>query len=94
VRGWACLLSGLIVWAVHFFALYIIASVFLTTPLARILVLMVTAGCLVALGALLRRTARGNSPARLESWTRAVAISGIGLSAVAIFWQALPAVML
>ncbi len=94
MRGWAYLLSGLIVWAVHFFALYIIASVFLTTPLARVLVLMVTAGCLVVLGALLRKTRRGNRPARLESWMRAVAISGIGLSAVAIIWQGLPAVIL
>ena len=48
MRAWALLLGGLIVWTVHFFTLYTIGSIFLTTPLARLLTILVTAACLIA----------------------------------------------
>lgn len=91
MRGWTFLLGGLIVWAVHFFALYIIASIFLTTPMARALALLVTSACLVAGALLLRQTLRNDVPTQTDAWMRAVALCGLGLSAVAIVWQALPA---
>lgn len=91
MRGWAVLLGGLIVWAVHFFALYIIASVFLTTPLARALALLVTFGCLAAVVLLLFRVLRSDTPSPMDIWVRTVALCGFGLSVVAIIWQALPA---
>ena len=91
MRGWTFLLGGLIVWAVHFFALYIIASIFLTTPLARALALLVTLACLVVGALLLRQTLRSDAPTQTDAWMRAVALCGLGLSAVAIVWQALPA---
>ncbi|MCF8709675.1 hypothetical protein [Rhizorhapis sp. SPR117] len=93
MRGWTCLLSGLIVWTVHFFTLYIIASVFLTTPLARILTLFVTLGCLAAVALLFKRVLRSDTLVPLDAWMRAVALCGIGLSAVAIIWQTLPALI-
>lgn len=93
MRGWAFLLGGLIVWAVHFLALFIIASVFLTTPLARALALLVTLFCLAACGLLFAKVRRADISVPLERWMRAVALSGIGLSVVAIVWQVLPAIV-
>ena len=90
MRSWIFLLAGLIVWAVHFFALYFIASVFLTTPLARSLALFVTFGCLTAVALLLFRVLCSDTPTPMDIWMRTVALCGIGLSAVAIIWQALP----
>lgn len=94
MRGWSGLLGGFIVWAVHFFALYIIGSVFLTTSLARVLVGIVTLACLAAITVLLVRILRTTTPSPMEGWMRVVALGGVGLSVVAIVWQALPAVIL
>ena len=93
MRGWTLLLSGLIVWAVHFFALYASASILLTTPLARMLTLLVTAACLGAGALLLARTLRSDTSTPTDTWMRAVALCGFGLSGVAILWQALPALL-
>ncbi|EQB00944.1 hypothetical protein [Sphingobium sp. HDIP04] len=93
MRGWTFLLAGLILWAVHFFALYAIASIFLTTLLARGLTLMVTLACLAVSGLLLARTLRSDASATMEAWMRAVALCGTGLAAIAIIWQALPALL-
>ena len=93
-RGWVFLLGGLIVWAVHFFALYAIASILLTTLLARLLTLGATLLCLGA-AALLARDALRFSPAdRAEAWMRSVALCGLGISTIAVFWQALPALLI
>jgi len=93
VRGWTFLLAGLIIWAVHFFALYAIASIFLTTPLARGLTILVTLMCLSLGGLLFARTLRTDMPASMDAWMRAIALCGLGLSAIAILWQALPALL-
>lgn len=93
MRGWTFLLGGLIVWTVHFFGSYIIASVFLTTPLARALALLLTAGCLIVVGLILARTVRSGAPTEMDAWMRSVAICGLGLSAVAILWQGFPAIL-
>ena len=95
MRAWAFMLGGMIVWAVHFFALYIVASVFLTTPLARVLTLLVTLACLAADGALLwlalkARRETADSPAR---WAITLAALLAALSIVAVFWQGLPALL-
>lgn len=90
MRGWTFLLGGLIVWTVHFFALYIIGSIFLTTPFARVLGLLVTLACLVVGALLFRQTLATDMPTQTDIWMRTVALCGLGLSAVAIIWQALP----
>ena len=90
MRGWTFLLGGLIVWAIHFFMLYAIASIFLTATLARALALLATLICLAGGALLFVRTLQSEAPTRLDSWMRAVALSGIGLAAVAITWQTLP----
>jgi hypothetical protein len=93
VRGWTFLLGGLIIWAVHFFALYIVASVFLTTPLARMLTLLISLVCLVAGVLLLARVWRSDGSTAMNEWTRGVALLGAMISIVAVLWQALPALL-
>ncbi len=93
MRGWMSLLGGLILWAVHFFVLYAIASIFLTTPLARGLTVMATCACLAASGLLFTRMLRSDPPTAMDAWMRAVALCGVGLAAVAIIWQGLPALL-
>jgi len=94
MRGWRFLLGGLIVWAVHFFVLYGIASIWLTTPLARVLTLLATALCLAADAVLIVRIRRSDGREAMETWMRAVAFYGAAISVVAILWQALPALLL
>lgn len=93
-RGWPFLLGGLIIWAVHFFVLYAIASVFLTTMLARFLTLGMTLLCLGAAALLVSDALRFSPADRAGIWMRSVALVGLGISAVAIFWQALPALLI
>jgi len=93
VRGWTFLLGGLIIWAVHFFALYIVASVFLTTPLARMLTLLISLVCLVAGVLLLVRVWCSDGSTAMNEWTRGVALLGAMISIVAVLWQALPALL-
>ena len=93
-RGWAFLLGGLIVWAIHFFVLYAIASIFLTTMSARLLTLGATLLCLGAAALLVRDALRFSPADRAETWMRSVALCGLGISVVAVFWQALPALLI
>ena len=93
MRNWTMLLGGLAVWAVHFFALYIVASVFLTTLVARVLTLMVSLACLGANG-LLFRWVIGADPSGTDQWIRTMAPYAIALSTLAILWQALPAILI
>ena len=94
MRAWALLLGGLLVWAADFLLLYGIASILLTTPVARILVGAVT---LVALAAdawlLLQSRARLQAAEdELQTWTARTAGFAVAISALAILWQGLPAI--
>ncbi|MDF2493859.1 hypothetical protein [Sphingomonas sp.] len=95
MRAWAWMLGGMIVWAVHFFAVYIVASVFLTTNTARILTVVMTLACLAADGWLIARLrgvgSSGDDPFR--DWMRWIALTGAGLSMIAVLWQGLPALI-
>ncbi|RSV18267.1 hypothetical protein CA236_09250 [Sphingomonas sp. ABOLG] len=95
MRAWAWMLGGMIVWAVHFFAVYIVASVFLTTDIARILTVMMTLACLAADGWLIARLrqARAGTQDSFSDWMRWIALGGAGLSLVAVLWQGLPALL-
>lgn len=93
MRSWGFLLGGLIVWTVHFLTLYGIASIFLTTPLARVLTLVISLACLAANAFLFRWVVRAGGT-DLDRWARTIALYAIGVSALAIFWQALPAVLI
>jgi hypothetical protein len=95
MRAWAFMLGGMIVWAAHFFALYIVASIFLTSTTSRVLTALITLACLAAAGLLLMRTTRalrrhqgGDAFTRWQAYLAALTAS---LALVAILWQGLPA---
>jgi hypothetical protein len=93
VRSWTMLLGGLVVWAVHFFALYSVASIFLTTPIARVLTLLVSLVCLGANGLLFWWVRRGDTAAA-DGWFSTMALYATSVSTLAILWQALPAILI
>src|SRR3546814_20143710 len=96
MRAWAFLLGGMIVWTVHFFMLYIIASIFLTSPLSRTLTLLVPLLCLAADGMLLARAARLKRDWQthgVSSWKNSLATLFAALSLVAFFWLGLCALL-
>lgn len=86
MRAWAFMLGGMIVWTVHFFALYIAGSVFPGSATARILTGLITLACLAAAALLFVRALR--CPPGLA---RTLAAAGTALAAVAVVWQGLPA---
>ena len=89
------LLGGFLLWAVHFFAVYIIASIFPGTTTSIVLILAIT---LVMLAITLWSTARtfralqGASDG-LHRWTISLSLFGYGLAGIAIIYQALPAIL-
>jgi predicted phage tail protein len=95
VRQWLYLLGGLLVWSAHFFGVYIAASLFPGTALARWL----TAGLtLAALGValMLARAARRHWRTRQDEvgrWIDGLAGLGAALAAVSIIYQGLPALL-
>jgi hypothetical protein len=94
MRAWALLLGGLIIWAAHFFILYAIASIFLTTTLARLLAGAVTLICLVAVALLLARALRWRADADpFEHWMHVLAALVAAISLVAVLWQGLPVLL-
>ena len=94
MRTWVTLLGGLIVWALHFFALYAVGSIFLTTDLARGLTIVLTVACLGILGLVGLRTWRGRHSDAAGRWARVVALWGVLISAIAILWQGFVAVLI
>ena len=95
MRAWLFLLGGLIVWTIHFFGIYAVASILLDTLLSRALVLLLTMLCLGADAASLIRAlprSRGGD-AEPDRWNMKLAALGAALSAVAVLWQGLPALL-
>ena len=95
MRDWLFLLGGLIVWTIHFFGIYALASILLDTMLTRGLVLLLTLLCLAADSAILirawPRSREGDEEP--EPWNMRLAALGAALSAVAVLWQGLPALL-
>jgi len=89
VKSWLIVLGGLIVWAVHFFGVYALAEI---AP-DRVLVLVLSAVCLLADAVLLRSGLRLPTPDGFARWRRSSAITGALLSMVAVAWQSLPALL-
>ena len=93
MRSWLLLLGGLLVWAVHFFALYAVGSIFLTTDLARGLTIALTLICLLALALIGRRVWLARAGDAERDWIRIVALWGIAIGGIAILWQGLVALL-
>lgn len=96
MRTWAYLLGGLLIWTLHFFALYAAASIFLTSSTTRIIALLVTLPCLGAAGwlAFAAWQRRGRPADPFGRWTNHLAALSGGVGFVAVAWQGLPALML
>lgn len=96
MRAWAYLLGGLIAWTVHFFASYVVASLFLTSTTARVLTALVTVLCLGAsmlLAAAAWRKCRNESEI-VRGWMDWTAFLAAAIASVAILWQGLPAILI
>lgn len=95
MRFWRNLLGGLILWTAHFFAVYIIASLWPGTLLARSLVLIATflglalAGWLSLLGLHKSKMASDD----FHRWSFGLALFGYALAAAAILYQGLPSIL-
>lgn len=87
MRTWLALLGGMLLWAAHFFGLYLIAEFGGEGSFARLAGAALTMVCLagaVMLALRLRRCVR---------WVRAIGYTGALLGFVAILWQALPLIL-
>jgi hypothetical protein len=96
MRAWAYLLGGLIVWAVHFFTVYIAASLFLTSATTRVIAGLATLLCLAA-AAWLTGSAWRQRQTHDESflrWSDGIAILSGGTALVSVLWQGLPALLI
>lgn len=94
MRAWRHILGGLLLWAVHFGAVYVITSVFLTSPTSRILVALVTLVCLGAVAVFLRHACTDRAPDDDDArWQRKIAILTSIAASIAIVWQGLPALL-
>lgn len=88
------MLGGLLLWAVHFGAVYAITSVFLTSHTSRILVALVTLMCLGGVAVLLLHACMNRAPDDEDArWQRMIAILVSIAASIAIFWQGLPALL-
>jgi len=96
MRPWLIILGGLLIWAAHFFAIYIVASLFPGIAIARWLVAVLG---FVALGALLllirsiRRRTRTTRSDEIGHWLESLAFMGVALASAAIIYQSLPALI-
>lgn len=93
MRAWSYMLGGMIVWTVHFFAIYIAGSVFPGLPAAHWLTLLITLACLAADGWLIVQLRKPSGGDEFREWMRKLALVGAGISAVAVLWQGLPALI-
>jgi hypothetical protein len=99
VGRWAFMLGGLIVWALHFFGVYTLASLgdvvgAADAPAWRTAVAGFSFLCLVATLTLLAHAVRALRRASDGEPTRfgpQLAMGSAGLGAVGVLWQALPA---
>lgn len=93
--AWRHLLGGMLLWTVHFFTVYGIASIFPGTRLAAILVLVATGLALVLAGYLLIVTLRHHRTEEddLKRWSSQGSALLYALAGLAVLYQGLPAVL-
>jgi uncharacterized membrane protein len=96
MRAWAYMLGGLIIWAIHFFAVYIAASIFLTSTTSRIITLLVTLACLAsaAVLAVLGWAGRSRTEEPFGRWSHDIAALSGAAAFIAVAWQGLPALLI
>lgn len=90
--GWRLLLGGMLIWALHFFGLYGIGSIWHSSMTARLPAAVLTVLCLAGEGRLIMRLSRRGGD-DLDGWMRKLALAFVVLASVAIIWQGLPALL-
>lgn len=93
MRTWRFILAGMLVWTVHFFGAYILASIFPErVPIARALAAGLTLACLAALVLLIRRSlaAVAQDGDELSGWSAMLASLLNAAALLAVLWQAFP----
>lgn len=92
MRSWLILLGGLLLWAIHFFALYAIGEFAADGMASRLAVGLLTMVLLTA-DILLILWIRHRRRSGFSRWRDQVGMLGALLAAVAIVWQGLPALL-
>lgn len=87
MKSWLILLSGFLIWAVHFFGVYGIGEI---APQPS-WVIALTLACIVANQLALYGLLQMPADEHFSAWRRFIAGGGIGLSLLAVVWQSLPA---
>ena len=92
---WRHLLGGMLLWTVHFFAVYGISSLFPGTRLAAILVLVTTGLALAVAGYLLaaRLQHHRTEEDSLKRWSSKGSAILYALAGLAVLYQGLPALL-
>ncbi len=93
---WVLLLGGPLIWAGHFLAIYLTASIAEqisgdTGALARTLMLAASSAAIVAALWIIAVARRLDANAPLDRFWRLVSQAGAILAIVAVIWQSLPA---
>ncbi|MBY8823507.1 hypothetical protein [Sphingomonas colocasiae] len=91
--GWFLLLGGLIIWAAHFLALYVIGEALGLIGPARLAIVALTLIALAANILIVRSALRITLDTDFDRWRRSTILTQAFLSAVAIVWQSLPALL-
>lgn len=93
MAAWRSMLGGLLVWAAHFFTLYILASVFGTSLEARVGTAIATLMALAVAIMIFMNARRSTDADPLLRWMASIKALGAALVIVAVLWQALPALI-
>ncbi len=96
MHKWRNLLGGLLLWAAHFFAVYVIGSVFPGKKIGAMLVLA-TSLAILAITLMLAVRAFRATPSMhdgLQRWMSDLSLLGYSIATVAIIYQSLPAIFL
>lgn len=96
MRAWLLLLSGLIIWTLHFFGIYAAASLFPGTSLARRLTVILTLAALGLLAAtiyVVKSRSKRRENDTLAAWADRLALLGGAIAGIGILYQGLPALI-
>lgn len=95
MQCWRNLLGGFLLWTVHFFTVYIIASIFPGTTTAICLTVVSTLVMLVLTCSVAVRTfsADQHNFDGLQRWIYSLSLYGYALAGTAIIFQAIPAIL-